>query len=53
VKQIELSQMPTEPEALTLSERALLKWLGDEDFSQYGECRGKDLDAPQVSPHFG
>lgn len=22
----------------------LLKWLATEDFSQYGECHGKDLD---------
>jgi hypothetical protein len=22
----------------------LLKWLGEEDFSQYGECYGKSLD---------
>lgn len=22
----------------------LLKWLGEEDFTQYGECHGKSLD---------
>ena len=30
---------------LTASERDLLEWLSREDFSQYGECYGKDLDA--------
>lgn len=27
------------------SERFLLEWLSREDFSQYGECHGQDLDA--------
>ncbi len=26
-------------------ERDLLLWLSEEEFSQYGECHGKDLDA--------
>lgn len=30
---------------LTDAERDLLKWLGQEDFSQYGECHGAALDA--------
>jgi hypothetical protein len=30
---------------LTHDERELLTWLGNEDFSQYGECHGKSLDA--------
>lgn len=30
---------------LTGSERDLLKWLGQEDFSQYGECHGTTLDS--------
>jgi hypothetical protein len=30
---------------LTPSERDLLKWLGEEEFNQYGECHGKTLDA--------
>jgi hypothetical protein len=30
---------------LTEEERDLLRWLGQEDFSQYGECHGKSLDA--------
>ncbi len=30
---------------LTGTERDLLKWLGAEDFSQYGECRGRALNA--------
>ena len=30
---------------LTSTEKHLLKWLGQEDFSQYGECHGKDLDS--------
>jgi hypothetical protein len=29
---------------LSESERDLLKWLSKEDYSQYGECYGKDLD---------
>jgi len=29
---------------LTLAQRELLDWLSKEDFSQYGECHGKDLD---------
>lgn len=29
---------------LTASEIFLLGWLNAEDFSQYGECKGKDLD---------
>lgn len=29
---------------LNIDERDLLKWLGQEDFSQYGECHGKALD---------
>lgn len=31
--------------ALTPNERFLLVWLGQEDFSQYGECHGAALDA--------
>lgn len=27
------------------SQLALLDWLSAEDFSQYGECHGRDLDA--------
>jgi hypothetical protein len=30
---------------LTLPERELLTWLGNEAFSQYGECHGAALDA--------
>jgi len=30
---------------LTPSEKDLLLWLEREDFSQYGECHGKDLDS--------
>jgi hypothetical protein len=30
---------------LTTSEKHLLHWLSKEDFSQYGECHGKDLDS--------
>jgi len=33
------------PHSLSNSERDLLRWLGKEDFSQYGECYGRDLDA--------
>jgi hypothetical protein len=29
---------------LTASQKYLLVWLSKEDFSQYGECHGKDLD---------
>lgn len=29
---------------LTNSERTLLHWLGQEDFSQFGECHGPALD---------
>lgn len=29
---------------LTKAERDLLDWLSREDFSQYGECHGSDLD---------
>jgi len=29
---------------LTDGERHLLKWMADEEFSQYGECRGTSLD---------
>jgi hypothetical protein len=28
---------------LTVPERNLLEWLGEEDFSRYGECRGRAL----------
>jgi hypothetical protein len=30
---------------MTQEEFALLEWLSKEDFSQYGECHGKHLDA--------
>lgn len=30
---------------MTQSQRDLLDWLSREEFSQYGECHGKDLDA--------
>ena len=30
---------------LTETQTFLLKWLGESDVSQYGECHGKDLDA--------
>jgi hypothetical protein len=30
---------------MTNDERDLLRWLGKEDFSQYGECHGRALDA--------
>ena len=30
---------------LTQEECALLEWLAREDYSQYGECHGKHLDA--------
>jgi hypothetical protein len=30
---------------LNAAERDLLLWLGEEDFSQYGECHGAALDA--------
>lgn len=29
---------------LKRDERDLLEWLGQEEFSQYGECHGKSLD---------
>ena len=29
---------------LTPSERFILDWLSKQDFSQYGECRGRTLD---------
>jgi len=29
---------------LTDKEADLLRWLGEEEFSQYGECHGDDLD---------
>jgi len=29
---------------LNSEEIFLLKWLGEEDFNQYGECHGKSLD---------
>jgi hypothetical protein len=29
---------------LSPSERDLLLWLAQDDFSQYGECHGRDLD---------
>lgn len=28
-----------------MTERQLLEWLGQDEFSQYGECHGKALDA--------
>lgn len=34
----------TSPSELQRSERMLLAWLAREDFSQYGECHGRDLD---------
>lgn len=34
-----------EAQALSRSQRRLLEWLGKEDVSQYGECRGEDFDA--------
>src|SRR5512133_555852 len=30
---------------LTKGQRFLLEWLGKDDVSRYGECRGKDFDA--------
>ncbi len=30
---------------IPLSQRRLLEWLASEEFSQYGECHGEDLDA--------
>lgn len=30
---------------MTKDEKFLLEWLSKEDFSQYGECHGKSLDA--------
>jgi hypothetical protein len=30
---------------VTASELSLMEWLGRDDFGQYGECHGKDLDA--------
>lgn len=30
---------------LTSGQQFLLRWLSQEDFSQYGECHGNDLDA--------
>ena len=30
---------------LSISEKHLLKWLGEAELSQYGECYGKDLDS--------
>lgn len=32
-------------ENLTAGQIELLRWLGKEDFSQYGECHGKDLNS--------
>lgn len=32
-------------ENFTAGERDLLIWLGAEDFSQYGECHGRELDS--------
>src|SRR5262245_23940130 len=37
------TQMTTDQ--LTAAEIDLLEWLSKEDFSQYGECHGKALDA--------
>lgn len=34
-----------EAQALSGPQRFLLEWLGKEDVSQYGECRGADFDA--------
>jgi len=31
--------------ALTKSQRDLLDWLGNEEYSQYGECYGTTLDS--------
>jgi hypothetical protein len=30
---------------LTKGELDLLQWLGESEYSQYGECHGKDLDS--------
>jgi len=30
---------------LSIDERDLLYWLGQEEYSQYGECHGKALDS--------
>jgi hypothetical protein len=30
---------------LTAAETSLLQWLGQEDYSQYGECHGREFDA--------
>lgn len=35
----------TGDQSLSTAELQLLKWLGKEEFSQYGECYGKTLDA--------
>jgi hypothetical protein len=39
-----LSHEPETPPELTKIQRVLLNWLGSEDFQQYGECHGADLD---------
>ncbi|QSY98549.1 hypothetical protein J2J97_32100 (plasmid) [Rhizobium bangladeshense] len=36
--------MSGQDDELTQSERYVLEWLNKEDFSRYGECKGKDLD---------
>lgn len=49
----------TMSEELSRSERDLLHWLSQEDFSQYGECHGVTLDAliskglAQIHPNSG
>jgi hypothetical protein len=37
--------MTEQQTSLTADEADLLRWLAQEDFSQYGECYGKALDA--------
>lgn len=38
-----MSDTETTPD-LTKDEQFLLEWLGEEDFSQHGECGGRSLD---------
>jgi hypothetical protein len=37
--------MTDQPITLTPEEKFLLVWLGEDEFSQYGECNGANLDS--------
>lgn len=42
---VRVGRMISMPDELSPEERDLLTWLGEEEFSQYGECHGAALDA--------